>query len=225
MRMVPFGTYGFAPVPLEADLLSLPEDVQDTLYFFTSFYSYIGDATDLIAGQVDEVDDLTEVELGKGQPFTVALRRYPVRGPIRFFVRPTSSPTTRVMLGYLETEEPDVEVNLQPMLLAGVPAAPFEVLPIVVSSTSTGTEVCVVAHQTVNLTLFVAAPDADDTIRFQYTPDDDPDAATTFLVNLLDGQTGFVKVVDRIPVQGPGTVTVDVTIATGPVVIYGYLSS
>jgi hypothetical protein len=215
-------------IPLQSPGFSLDEsrhlldlrynaEVRDTLYLVTLQAAGEGFANPILHF-LDEHDDGPAVTFGATDPYQVVVNRFPVRGPIALSTRRSvDEGDDAAFVGYVTLEGPDYPTFMQP------------ISPVVLPEGTTSNIVLTRIETQANLTLFVHLADQENACRLRFVPDDEavrlprplrvvgPDLTS----DVLD--TGFIKVLDRMPVVGPGTIYVDHE-TTAPMQIYGFLS-
>lgn len=166
-------------------------------------------------------EDTQVVYFPRATRFQPILDRFPARGPVQLEVGGLEAANPTV--GFYELEgDTGAETVLTPFE-GPTPGAGTFLLPLHVYGASEGpVTLSRVREGLINISLFLHAAEAADFVDFTFTPEARPDRAES--LHVVGGTPRFVRVLDRIPVLGPGTLTMDVHVTTGPVAVYGFFS-
>lgn len=237
----PLGRYGFVSESVDhgfergpagaLDLRSQEIEVQNELHFVT-FVSLAQQGTALSFRDARE-DITTVVGLERGR-YETLWSRIPVRGPVQLELSGAENqPPVISCTGFIEDQSGDNDRDLSPFRV-GELADPFTLRPLVLEhgDGQGATEddplvpvaVTEVQEGVQNLSLYVYLPTAADSIDLSYKPDAEDEVIGT--IHVKGGTKGFVRVLDRIPVRGPGRVGAVANIAAGRSgIVYGFFSS
>lgn len=212
---------------------NIEDGLQDQLYFLTvrnvATQGVFSDMSSngLASGVtfVDDKDDPTIV-------ITPTLERFPIRGPMAVRVAESVD-------GYLEDTSERPERRLM-SLVTGEELRPrrIHVKPVSerLSTDPTAFTLMEVGPDSVNATLFISVqtpPDESLFVKVTFTPDDsDVDVWSREFAGLFDETDpdhpillkGFGRVMDGVPLSGPGKLVLTYGSGEGDVVLYGYVS-
>lgn len=220
------------------------EDLIDPTYH-TQAVDEVGVTTGAIAGGVETItgispvgstlvvrdvrEDAFAIAGAPAAAYTPLWDRVAVRGPVQVELGLATTCT-----GYVEDDVPDVVRELAPLWPLRA-EAPTRVTPLVVCPADGPVHLGDVPVGTREVSLFLHAPSAGSHVRFGYVPDDAGVAFgqlagvwqehTVATIDVPGGFQGFLSVLDRIPVRGPGSLWAEVTTGGEQVTVYGLLTS